>query len=317
MDCKSSIDIISATNYEKKKSVNVVILGATGLIGHKLYQSLEQAGHNVAGFIHGKIDDFPNIDFLCNGDIVEQVNVLDFDTLAKNIRDRNADVVLNCVGITKRKPEVDEPLLAIGVNSLFPHRLVELARRQEFRVIHFSTDCVFNGEIGDYTEGSITTGEDAYGKTKALGEIRYPDSLTIRSSFIGRELAGKTELLEWLIAQNGKSIRGFTEAYYSGVSTIFMAKVVKNIIEYHPNLSDLYQLATPEPISKYDLLCCARDAFDLDVEIVPDNGFKIKPTLSGEKLASVMKLSVPGWPAMMAELAAEPLYKHLQTNREL
>ena len=195
--------------------MNIVVLGATGLIGHKLYQSLVQAGHTVTGLIHGRLSDFANVDFLGRGDIVEQVDVLDFDSIAKVIESRNAHVVLNCVGITKRKPEVNVPLMAIGVNSLFPHRLVELSQRLGFRVIHFSTDCVFNGELGDYTEDSNTTGEDAYGKTKALGEIRYPVSLTIRSSFIGRELAGKTELLEWLIAQNGSTIKGFTEAYLS------------------------------------------------------------------------------------------------------
>ena len=291
--------------------MNIIVLGATGLIGHKLYQKLTLAGHNVAGFIHGRVGDFPNVEFLQNGDIVEQVDVLAFDALAQEIRVRNADVVLNCIGITKRKPEVDVPLLAIGVNSLFPHRLVELSRSLAFRVIHFSTDCVFNGDTGDYTEDSVTTGEDAYGKTKALGEVRYPESLTIRSSFIGRELAGKTELLEWLIAQNGSTIKGFTEAYYSGVSTIYMAEVVRNIIENYPNLSDLHQLAMPEPISKYDLLCCARDAFGLDVEIVPDSSFEIKPTLNGQKLAGAMKLSIPDWSEMMAELAAEPLYQSL------
>lgn len=288
--------------------MNIVILGATGLIGHKLYQVLLQAGHSVSGFIHGEITDFPDFNILKSGDIVECSDVLAFDDLAKEIQNRNADIVLNCVGITKRKPEINDPLMAIGVNSLFPHKLVDLSRRSDFRVIHFSTDCVFNGDTGNYSETSITTGEDAYGKTKALGEVRYPTSLTIRSSFIGRELAGKSELLEWLIAQNGKNIKGFTEAYYSGVSTIYMANVVKDIIENYPGLSDLYQLATPEPISKYDLLCCARDAFDLDIQITPDSNFKIKPTLNGEKLAGALNLSVPDWPTMMAELSADPSY---------
>jgi len=291
--------------------MKVVILGATGLIGHKLYQSLEQAGHSVSGFIHGRLADFPNVGFLQNGDIVEECDVLEFDRLADQIQVRQADVVLNCVGVTKRKPEVDIPLVAISVNSLFPHRLVELSRSAKFRVIHFSTDCVFNGEIGDYTEDSVTTGEDTYGKTKALGEVSYPESLTIRSSFIGRELAGKTELLEWLIAQNGKTIKGFTEAYYSGVSTIFMARVVQNIIEKHPNVSHLHQLATAKPISKYDLLCSARDAFGLDIEIVPDDSFKINPTLNGGKLAGALGLNVPGWSSMMSELATDPTYNTL------
>ena len=234
--------------------------------------------------------------------------MLDFDGLTATLADLQPDVVMNCVGITKRKPEVNEPLLAIGVNSMFPHKLAQLAEKNKFRVVHFSTDCVFNGQLGNYNEESVTTGEDPYGQTKALGEIRYPHTLTIRSSFIGRELAGRTELLEWLISQDGKTIKGFTKAMYSGVSTHVMSRVVLDIIENHPEISHLHQLSTAEPISKYDLLCLARDAFKLDIEIIPDDSFEIKPTLDSAKLRTAMDVKVPSWEEMMAEIAADPTY---------
>lgn len=291
--------------------MKIVVLGASGLIGHKLSQILGEAGHEVCGFIHGEKCSVPKLDLLPFYRIFENCDVLNLPELSEKLSDIKPDVVLNCVGITKRKDSINVPVQAIGVNSLFPHQLVELSSAIGFRVIHFSTDCVFNGKVGGYTEDSIPDGEDMYGKTKALGEVRYDNSLTLRSSFIGRELTGKTELLEWLIAQNGTTVKGFTEAYYSGVSTIFMAGVVRDIIENYPQLSDLHQLATTEPISKYDLLCTARDAFGLDIEIVPDDSFKIKPTLNGGKLASAIKLNVPAWPSMMAELAADHLYKNL------
>lgn len=288
--------------------LKILILGASGLIGHKLFQTIQTAGHNTYGILHGQKSAFPNIEFLQSDVIIESVEATDFDKFHGILYAIKPDVVLNCVGITKRRDEVNDPVYALSVNSLFPHKLANLAKDMNFRVIHFSTDCVFNGEIGNYNEDSNTTGEDAYGKTKALGEIRYPHTLTIRSSFIGRELAGKTELLEWLISQNGKTIKGFTKAWYSGVSTTFMAKTILDIIENHPDISDLHQLSTPEPISKYDLLCLARDAFKLDIEIIPDSSFEIKPTLDGTKLKNSINLTIPSWQDMMNELAADPLY---------
>lgn len=288
--------------------MKIVILGATGLIGHKLLQTVNESEHDAYGIIHGSKMTFANIDFLQSDSIVESVDVLEFDKLHGILHYIQPNVVLNCVGITKRKEDINDPIQAVSVNSLFPHRLANLASEMNFRVIHFSTDCVFNGDIGNYLEESVTTGVDTYGKTKALGEIRYPHTLTIRSSFIGRELAGRTEHLEWLISQNGRTIKGFTHAMYSGVSTIYISRVVLDIIENHPELSGLYQLATPDHISKYDLLCLARDTFHLDIEIVPESDYKIKPTLDGSKLKNAIGLVVPDWQEMMSELAADPLY---------
>jgi dTDP-4-dehydrorhamnose reductase len=218
------------------------------------------------------------------------------------------DIILNCVGITKRKKKINDPLLAISINSLFPHKLAQWAKIHGIRVIHFSTDCVFDGKTGNYTEESLTTAEDVYGRTKALGEIRYNHALTIRSSFIGRELFTNTELLEWFLSQSGKTIKGFTKAMYTGVSTIFMSKVIGDIIEYHPELYGLRQLSIEQPISKYDLLCLARDAFNVNVEIIPDDTFEIRPTLNGSKLREELNLSIPTWREMMFELANEKVY---------
>lgn len=288
--------------------MKIVILGSSGLIGHKLFQILSDSDHETVGLVHGSKARFKDVAFLQTPATIDGLDVLDFDGLTATLADLQPDVVMNCVGITKRKPEVNEPLLAIGVNSMFPHKLAQLAEKNKFRVVHFSTDCVFNGQLGNYNEESVTTGEDPYGQTKALGEIRYPHTLTIRSSFIGRELAGRTELLEWLISQDGKTIKGFTKAMYSGVSTHVMSRVVLDIIENHPEISHLHQLSTAEPISKYDLLCLARDAFKLDIEIIPDDSFEIKPTLDSAKLRTAMDVKVPSWEEMMAEIAADPTY---------
>lgn len=291
--------------------MRILILGASGLIGHKLFEQLGKRFDDVHALLHRDRSLFEECGLFSGDNVIDNFDVSDLPATLKMLDSVKPDVVLNCVGITKRRPEVNDAIYAITVNSIFPHWLANWASDNGKRIIHFSTDCVFDGSLGDYTEESNTTGPDAYGKTKALGEIRYDHTLTIRSSFIGRELAVFSELLEWFIGQKGNTIKGFTNAFYSGVSTIYMAKVVGDIIESHPNLGGLYQLSTPEPISKYDLLCTARDAFGLDVEIVADGDFSIMPTLNGSKLRQELSLAVPDWPTMMKELADDPLYNYL------
>ena len=286
--------------------MNIVILGASGLIGHKLFQKLSKRFSTVYAVMHRTKEELAQFDlFNNNPNVIYDVDVLEFEKLTGILTALQADVVLNCVGITKRKEEINMPSLAIETNALYPHKLADWAKENSARIIHFSTDCVFDGSIGNYNSESPTTGKDAYGKTKAMGEIRYDHSLTIRSSFIGQELLGKTELLEWFLNQTSPQIKGFTKAFYSGVSTIFMSKVVGDIIESYPDISDLQTLAIENPISKYDLLCLAKEAYNIDVEIIPDDNFEIKPTLDGSKLAKKMNLKVPSWKEMMDELATE------------
>lgn len=286
--------------------MKVLILGAGGLIGHKLFQVLGQNLDTYAALHHSSdhsLFDSPKV--------ISNVDVLEFEKITSLIEEYDFDVILNCVGITKRKPEINNLEMAISVNSLFPHKLAAWAGRTGRRVIHFSTDCVFDGEAGNYSETSNTTGTDNYGKTKALGEINYPHSLTIRSSFIGRELKDRTELLEWCLSCKGQQIKGFDRAFYSGVSTIYMARVVMQIITEYRDLSGLYQLATKQPISKFDLLKQMNKSFNLDIEIEKDSSFETMPTLDGTQLKNKLSLSVPGWSDMLDELAAETMYDQM------
>ncbi|MGB7286183.1 MAG: SDR family oxidoreductase [Salaquimonas sp.] len=292
--------------------MKILILGASGLIGHKLLQKLRGRFDDVTAVLHGSAERFSSTGLFDGRNIVENVDVFDFSAVGILLDSTRPDVILNCAGITKRRPEINEPIRAIKVNSLFPHLLAEWAGENNCRVIHFSTDCVFNGKDGNYDENSPTNGDDAYGRTKALGEIRYDHCLTIRSSFIGRELSVHSELLDWFLQQKGKTIKGFTRAMYSGISTIEMARIVGDIIEYHPDIGGLHQLSKLEPISKYDLLCLAKKSFGLDVEIVPDDDFEIDATLNGSLLRSKMPIELPSWARMMDELAAEQsLYRNL------
>lgn len=282
--------------------MRVIILGVSGLIGHKLLQEL-LSGFETFGILHHTKEHYGNLPLFSGKNVIENIDVSNFEILKDVLKAINPDVIINCVGITKRKKEINNPVDVLTINSLFPHALADWAKVNNKRVIHFSTDCVFDGKTGNYTENSLTTAEDIYGRTKALGEIIYKHSLTIRSSFIGQELFGKTELLEWLLKQSGGKILGYTNTYYSGVSTIFMAKIVTSIISDFPTLSGLYNLAPETPVSKYELLCSARDAYKLEVDIIPDEKHVHCPTLDGSRLRKVMKIKVPSWTLMLQRLA--------------
>jgi dTDP-4-dehydrorhamnose reductase len=290
--------------------MRVLILGVSGLLGHRFLQDFSNS-FEVFGTLRKSKDYYGNIQLFSGQNVIENINVCEFDLLKGVIAALNPDVILNCVGITKRKVEINDAVETLTINSVFPHKLAYWSETNNKRVIHFSTDCVFDGKIGNYTETSLSTAEDFYGKSKALGEINYKNSLTIRSSFIGQELSGKTELLEWFLAQNGKQIQGFTNTYYSGVSTIFMASTIKNIILNFPKLSGLYNLAPEKPISKYELLSLAATAFNTNVDIIPDESNLHNPTLDGSRLRNEINLSIPSWKEMLTELA---LQKDFYTN---
>lgn len=291
--------------------MKVLILGVSGLIGHKLLQELS-VDHEVFGTLHKTKDHYNNLELFAGSTIIEGIDVLKFDKLTGVLQAIDPDVVLNCVGITKRKIRQNNTLEVIETNASFPHKLAKWAINNNKRLIHFSTDCVFNGKEGDYTEESLTTAEDLYGRTKALGEIRYDHILTIRSSFIGQELFDRTELLDWVLSQDGKQIKGFKNALYSGVSTNFMAKTVNDIITNHTQLSSLYHLAPEVPISKYDLICLAKKAFGLNIDITPEKDYVHRPTLNAAKLKNEIGLKVPSWEEMMEELAKDKnFYKSL------
>ncbi len=292
--------------YEKIKGdfMRVVILGVSGLIGHTLFKELSNE-FETFGILH-KTKKFYNNHPLFNGyNVIENIDVLEREKFFGVLAAIDADVILNCVGITKRKAEINDLISSININSLFPHELAMFANKYGKRVIHFSTDCVFNGKTGNYSEESNTTAEDVYGKTKALGEIRYNNSLTIRSSFIGREMFSKTELLEWFLAQNGKSIKGFTKAMYTGVSTKYLSKVILKIIKDYKELSGLRNLSIINPISKYELLSLANKFFNLNIDIIPDDSFVINPTLNSSKLRKEINITIPSWEEMMYELTIQ------------
>jgi len=284
--------------------VKLLVLGATGMLGHKLWQRLSARFPETWALTRRPRAALARFGLYEGARVIDGVDALDFAALAGALARVRPDVILNCTGVTKRREPPGDPVPSIALNAALPHRLAAWAGAHGARLVTFSTDCVFSGRTGGYTEASTPDATDLYGRTKALGEVAAPHALTLRASFIGRELEDGSELLEWLLAQRGRAIRGYRGALYTGISTLALAELVARIVAHHPGLSGLYNLAG-EPITKYDLLCLARDAFKVDVEIAPDDDYVCKRDLDGARLRAILGTAPPPWPEMMAELAAD------------
>jgi dTDP-4-dehydrorhamnose reductase len=221
------------------------------------------------------------------------------------------DVVLNCIGIIKQRPQSDDPATSIALNALFPHLLADACGDLGARLITFGTDCVFKGDRGGYTEDDHGDANDLYGRTKLLGELRdRTNALTLRTSIVGRELTTFQSLIEWLISQEGRTISGYRKAIFTGLTTNQVANVVGRLIVDAPDLQGLFHLAGPV-ISKHDLLAVVRDALGLNIEIEADDEFVIDRSLDGSRFVEATGIESPSWESMIAEMAADPTPYHL------
>jgi dTDP-4-dehydrorhamnose reductase len=281
----------------------ILILGGTGMLGHKLFQRLRNRYSETYCTIRGSIDQplLRSIDLFHVGGVIEHCDAGDFRMLENLLVKHRPRVVINCIGIVKHRAEAKQSVPSIAVNALLPHLLAGVCDRWGGKLIHFSTDCVFSGKCGSYQESDSTDAEDLYGRTKALGEIIDGTTLTLRTSIIGRELTHSDSLLQWFLRQGNKHISGYTRAMYSGVTTNYMARVVANLIEAPSIPSGLFQV-TSDKISKFDLLCLLKEAYRLDV-ITPDPKFICDRSMKGDKFAKATGQICPAWPDLVAELA--------------
>jgi len=287
--------------------MEILVLGGEGMLGHKMFQLLRARYPDTACTIRGSLSDplYARVPLFRDGAVIEKVDAMDLHALGVMLRDRKPRFLVNCIGIIKQREEAGAAIPSITINSLLPHQLAESASDWGGRIIHFSTDCVFDGKRGGYTEESPSDATDLYGKSKYLGEVAVENALTLRTSIIGRELSHFRSLLEWFLAQKGKRIRGFNRVTYSGVTTNHLAHLVGDLIARHPALSGLYQVAST-PISKHDLLCLLKKAYRLDVEIVPDGEEVSDRSLIGDKFRRAAGYDCPEWPALVEQLVADP-----------
>jgi dTDP-4-dehydrorhamnose reductase len=202
------------------------------------------------------------------------------------------------VGIIKQLRESEDPLLSLEINSLLPHRLVLACRASGARFIHISTDCVFSGKAGRYTERSISDATDLYGRTKYLGEVHGQGTLTLRTSIIGREIETCFGLIEWFLAQKGGRCRGFSRAVFSGLTALALADLLADLIVDHPTLHGLYHVSS-DPISKYDLLHLVNEVYQLGTTIEKDDEFICDRSLDSARFREATGWQPGSWRSMI------------------
>ena len=260
----------------------ILVIGIKGMAGHVIFKLLSQSEFLD---VYGLARNIEHSDRIFNLDVSDT-------TQLKEILNLEFDIVINCIGILNKDAE-DNPEKAIWFNSYFPHLLESVTRKTITRVISISTDCVFSGKSGNYIETDIKDGEGFYAKSKALGEILNDKDLTIRTSIIGPELnRDGIGLFNWILKQSGK-INGYTNAYWSGITTIELAKFINKII-FESNLpTGLIHLTNNAKISKYHLLSLIKEVFELNnIEIKEFGNYKVdKSFLSTRKDVEVLALT--------------------------
>lgn len=284
------------------------MLGAGGMLGHKVLQQMRARFPETWCTLRGQRADpalAPIARELSASRVIERLDAMDWRGVEGVLHDIRPHVVINCVGIVKQRNEAKAAIPSIAINSLLPHRLAAAASAWGGRLVHVSTDCVFSGRRGRYTEHDQSDAEDLYGRSKFLGEVAEPNAVTLRTSMVGRELREHRSLLDWLLQQEGRTIRGYRRAFYSGVTTIELASVILRVVEQHPALSGVYQV-TSDTITKYDLLRLVVEAFGLDIRIEPDDEFFCDRSLVGDRFRAATGYRCPPWPALIAALKADP-----------
>jgi len=272
------------------------------MLGHKLCQVLNErfdvwvtlrAGYSAAYKWHGLFDP---------ARVFSGVDAHNFDAVTHAIAAVQPDVVINAIGIIKQTSAAQDPLTSLKINSLFPHRLGVLCQATGIRLIHISTDCVFSGVQGNYTEKDTPDPEDLYGRSKLMGELNSEGQLTLRTSIIGRELEMSYGLVEWFLSNDGDRVQGYTDAVFTGFPTLILARIIEDIIEQHRNLSGLYHVSS-DPITKYELLCLLKDAYQIHVDIEPSADICIDRSLDSSNFRTAIGFTPPTWTQMVEEMA--------------
>lgn len=284
--------------------MKILILGAGGMLGHQLCRTLS-ARFDIWATLRAEPSKIERYGFIPQERIIGQVDVQDITSLRRALDTVKPDAVINGIGIVKQRDEARQAVPSVHVNALFPHQLADLCAESGTRVLQISTDCVFSGIRGNYTEIDNPDPVDLYGRTKLLGELNRPGALTLRTSIIGWQLNSSSSLLGWFASQRGAPIKGYRHAIYSGFSTSVLSTLIGDIIETRKDLTGLYHVASV-PISKYDLLIRLQEALGWkDITINSDEHFFCDRSLISTRFTMTTGWISPSWDDMIAGLGAE------------
>lgn len=284
--------------------MRILILGVSGMVGHMAYRILS-ARHDTLGTCRGRYADHPALPRVLPPErCLDQVDATDAPRLREAIRAARPDVLLNCVGLTPHKAGPGDTQALVRLNGSLPHELAAEVEAWGGRLIQVSTDCVFSGRKGGYAPSDPPDPVDAYGRSKVLGEVVRGPHLTLRTSVVGRQLAGAEGLFEWFLSRRGGVVRGFVHAIYSGLTTRAFASLLVRLLDRHPSLAGLYHVASA-PISKYDLLTGLARRLRLATEVVPDESVRCDRSLDGSAFSRATGLTAPGWGEMLDGFAED------------
>jgi len=282
------------------ESGTVLVLGATGMLGHvvlRYFASRDE--YRVLGSARTPAS-VMRLPAALHDRVIPGIDVENVDMLAGLLAQTQPDVVINCVGLIKQLAQVEDPLVALPINSLLPHRLARLCALRGARLIHVSTDCVFAGSKGMYVEGDPSDAQDLYGRSKFLGEVDCPHAVTLRTSIIGPELGTAHGLVGWFLAQQG-SVKGYAKAIFSGLTTVELARVMYERVLPNAALTGVYHVSVA-PIDKCSLLRLVAEVYGKTIEIRPDSAVVIDRSLDSSRFRSATGYVPPAWPALIAEM---------------
>ena len=283
--------------------MRILVFGAGGMLGHKLIQVLG-TNNEVYGTFRGDIVEHPSLDSSPKDRFITGVAAEDEASVRRAIETARPDVVINAIGIIKQLPDSNNVITTLTINSIFPHRLAQLSAEFGFRLITISTDCVFAGDRGNYSEKDNPDATDLYGKSKNLGEVSSDNCLTLRTSIIGHELGSAHSLVDWFLSNRGGKVKGYAGAIYSGFPTVVFASIIDNLVHAHPTLSGLYHVSS-DAISKYDLLSLINDAYDAGITIERDDDFRIDRSLDSTRFRDDTGFKPRDWKSMVNAMATD------------
>ncbi len=279
-----------------------LVLGASGMLGNACLKALGRPGDVVRGTVRSasSIRQLPET---LQAGLLSGVDAGDFDSVTRAIEVVRPDVVVNCIGMVKQLAESKDPLVALPLNALFPHRLQRLCAVADARLVHVSTDCVFSGDRGMYLESDRPDADDLYGVSKRLGEVDAANAVTLRTSIIGHELRGARSLIDWFLVQEGP-IDGFTRAVFSGVPTVELARIIRDFVVPNPQLRGLYHVSA-EPIDKHTLLTLVAREYGRQTVVNPSERLVIDRSLNSDRFRAMTGYAPPTWPDLIALMRAQ------------
>ena len=281
----------------------VLVLGATGMLGNAMLRVFAASPGFAASGSARSAAGVRALPEAVRGLVYTGVDVENPDALARLLGQVRPQVVVNCIGLVKQLAEADDPLAALPINAMLPHRLSALCALVGARLVHISTDCVFAGTRGGYTEADLPDAQDLYGRSKLLGEVTGDaHAITLRTSIIGHELASAHGLVGWFLAQSGP-VRGYAKAVFSGFPTVELAHIVRDHVLPRPQLNGLYQVSAA-PIDKLSLLRLVAAQYGRDTAITPDDRVVIDRSLDSTRFRNATGYAPPAWPELVRRMHA-------------